>query len=70
MCKGENAPSWLKKFGLYSKCKDIEPPGPTEDVDEEAAEIEEEVEETPVALDDFESRLQRLREHRERHGGN
>ena len=39
-------------------------------VDVYPEDVNDEPEETPVALDDFESRLQRLREHRERQGGN
>ncbi|MEE3310862.1 MAG: hypothetical protein VX230_05160, partial [Candidatus Thermoplasmatota archaeon] len=43
---------------------------PEIDVQSESEEMDDAPEEVPVALDDFESRLQRLREHRERHGGN
>ena len=43
---------------------------PIIDVQSETDEMDDGSEEVPVALDDFESRLQRLREHRERHGGN
>ena len=38
--------------------------------DAEPEEMDVEPEEVPIPLDDFESRLQRLREHRDRLGGN
>jgi len=40
------------------------------DVQSDSKDMDVAPEEIPVALDDFESRLQRLREHRERQGGN
>ena len=49
---------------------DIQADEPLIDVQPEPEELEDGADEVPVSLDDFESRLQRLRDHRERHGGN
>ena len=43
---------------------------PLVEVDAEPEEMGVEPEEVPIPLDDFEARLQRLREHRDRLGGN